>query len=54
MFAFLTLRRKFTALLRDENGLYYRPSAKDSPAEEQTSPMFLEDLTKLVQYKRGQ
>jgi hypothetical protein len=41
-------------LLRDGNGLYYRPSAKDSPIEEQISPMSLEDLTQSVQDKRAQ
>jgi hypothetical protein len=35
-------------LLRDGNGLYYRPSAKDSPVDEQISPMSLEDLTEWV------
>ena len=41
-------------LLKNESGLYYRPSAKDSPVEEQISPMSLEDLTKIVQDKRTQ
>ena len=35
-------------LLRDENDLYSRPSAKDSPVDEQISPMSLEDLTKRI------
>jgi hypothetical protein len=42
-------------LLRNENGLYYRPSAEDSPfspVEELTSAISLEELAKMVQEKR--